>query len=296
MAATVVDTKSGKISGVTSDGVHVFKGIPYGASTAGANRFMPPRKPEPWTGVREAIAYAGRSPQAAPPARSGPSWRRSGARSTRSPDGEDCLTLHVWTPGLDNAQAAGHGLAARRRLLLRLGQLAALRRHQPRAAQRRRRGRGQPPPQHLRPSRPLGDRRRALRAIRQCRRARPGRGAANGCATTSQRFGGDPGNVTIFGQSGGGGKVSALLGHAAAPRACSTRRSCRAAPACASPSRERTTQLADAVLKQLGMGPDQLDKLQAMPVADCSPPIAPAQKTLPQADAIRCSTATISGR
>ena len=61
----VVETASGRVKGVTSDGVQVFKGIPYGASTAGANRFMPPRKPEPWTGVRETIAYAGRSPQAA---------------------------------------------------------------------------------------------------------------------------------------------------------------------------------------------------------------------------------------
>src|SRR4029453_7572576 len=60
----VVETASGRVKGVTSGGVHVFKGIPYGASTAGANRFMPPRKPEPWTGVREAATYAGRSPQA----------------------------------------------------------------------------------------------------------------------------------------------------------------------------------------------------------------------------------------
>src|SRR4051812_23845306 len=60
----VVETASGRIAGATTDGVHVFKGIPYGASTAGANRFMPPRKPEPWSAVRETVAYAGRSPQA----------------------------------------------------------------------------------------------------------------------------------------------------------------------------------------------------------------------------------------
>ena len=76
----IVETASGKVQGLTSHGVHVFKGIPYGASTAGANRFMPPRKPEPWTGVREAVAYAGRSPQA-PGARSGRSSRPCGARS-----------------------------------------------------------------------------------------------------------------------------------------------------------------------------------------------------------------------
>ena len=104
----------------------------------------------------------------------------------------------------------------------------------------------------------------------------------NGCATHAARFGGDPGNVTIFGQSGGGGKVCALLGHAAAPRACSTRPSCRAAPSVRFAERERTTQLADAVLKQLGLGADQLDALQALPVAELCEAIAPAQKTLPR--------------
>ena len=99
----VVETASGRVKGVTSDGVHVFKGIPYGASTAGANRFMPPRKPEPWSGVRDAIVYAGRSPQA-PAAAQRPELATVWGPVDMLPVGEDCLTLHVWTPGLDTAK------------------------------------------------------------------------------------------------------------------------------------------------------------------------------------------------
>jgi len=62
--APVVETAAGRVRGAIIEGVAAFKCIPYGAPTSGVNRFMPPRKPEPWTSVRDAIAYAGRSPQA----------------------------------------------------------------------------------------------------------------------------------------------------------------------------------------------------------------------------------------
>ena len=99
----VVETASGRVAGYTSDGVHVFKGIPYGASTAGANRFMPPRRPEPWTGVREATVYAGRSPQS-PASAQRPELATVWGPVDTLPVGEDCLTLHVWTPALDNTK------------------------------------------------------------------------------------------------------------------------------------------------------------------------------------------------
>src|SRR5262245_47315186 len=59
-----VDTTAGKVRGLLIDGkVHAFRGVPYGESTAGSRRFLPPLKVKPWTGVRDAFEIGRRSPQ-----------------------------------------------------------------------------------------------------------------------------------------------------------------------------------------------------------------------------------------
>src|SRR5687767_9024880 len=67
-AADVATTAYGKLRGAQQDGVVVFKGIPYGASTTGKNRFMPPQPPAAWEGVRDALTPGDQCPQTPPPA------------------------------------------------------------------------------------------------------------------------------------------------------------------------------------------------------------------------------------
>jgi len=92
-----------------------------------------------------------------------------------------------------------------------------------------------------------------------------------------ERFGGDPGNVTIFGQSGGGGKVSTLLAMPAA-RGLFHRAVVMSGSAIRLSDRERATKLAEAVLMELGLSRTQLAELQMLPFRQLIAAIRPAQK------------------
>lgn len=90
MPNDVVETAQGRYRGMSQNGAQVFKGMRYGASTAGQARFMPPRKAETFAGIRDALAYGDSAPQGKSPLLGD------------EPTSEDCLRINVWTPSADN--------------------------------------------------------------------------------------------------------------------------------------------------------------------------------------------------
>jgi para-nitrobenzyl esterase len=93
----IAETSAGKVRGIVARDVNIniFKGVPYGGTTAGKNRFMPPTKPAPWTGTRDALAFGPTAPQAG----------GNGAGPAGSPgQSEDCLVLNIFTPALSGGR------------------------------------------------------------------------------------------------------------------------------------------------------------------------------------------------
>jgi para-nitrobenzyl esterase len=94
----VVKTRQGEVRGSFANGVHTFKGIPYAAPPFGAHRLRPPQPVEPWSGVRDALTFGAEPPQLRPDPQT----------QALVPDpavpGEDCLNLNVWSPALGVAR------------------------------------------------------------------------------------------------------------------------------------------------------------------------------------------------
>ena len=218
----IISTKEGKLAGVCIDGIYRFLGVRYAQSTAGGNRFLPPQPLKSWDGIREAKQFAPISWQTDTPRMEDEEVTKTGipAKYARLltgntdpsvlPQSEDCLAVNIWTAGLRDGRKRpvmvwfhgggyiaggapgdwhdGWNMAKKQDVVLvtvghRLGIFGYL---------------------YLglfdekyKDSANLGhqDMAAALHWIKE----------------NAEELGGDPDNITIFGQSGGGGKVAALM-------------------------------------------------------------------------------------
>lgn len=204
MAAGIVQTRDGAVRGTLTDGVMVWRGIPYAAAPLGELRFRPPRPAVRWEGVREATVFGLICPQLPDPMDA-----LFGVEAP--PSGEDCLTLNVWSPGADDARRPVmvwiHGGAFEN------GSSAALWYDGTRFA---RDGDVVVVSLNYRLG-PLGF--LCLDALGGAEYAGSGNvglldqiAALRWVRENITAFGGDPGNVTVFGESAGAMSIGALLG------------------------------------------------------------------------------------
>ncbi|MHC9086965.1 carboxylesterase/lipase family protein [Luteimonas sp. RIT-PG2_3] len=249
----VANTRSGRIGGVVEDGVQVFLGIPYGSDTA-PRRFQPALQEAGWRGVRDALAYGSPAPQ-----------RGNDGANRERPSSEDCLFLNVWTPAVgdrarrpvlfyihgggynngsgsdplyDGGELCRHGDVVVVTVNHRLNAFGYL---------------------YLRD---LGDATlaqsgnvgqldlvQALQWLRQ----------------HAQAFGGDPDNVTVFGQSGGGAKIATLMAMPAA-RGLFHRAWTMSGQQVTAAGPRAATQRAQIYLGALGLTAGDVDRLRTLPM------------------------------
>ena len=271
-AKGVVETTSGKIRGATRNGVHSFRGVPYAAPTGGAGRFVPAMKPVPWAGVRSSLSFGPICPQG------GGGNPAQGDNSSRSDEdqfllyritersAEDCLRLNVWTPEINGTRKRpvmvwlhgggftghsgtgllaydGHNLAQRGDVVVvtnnhRVNMLGYLN----------------------------------LAEVGGEKYANSGNIGMLDIVSVLEwvrdniaNFGGDPGNVTVFGQSGGGGKVSALMAMPPA-KGLFHRAIVQSGAQLRLGNFESSAKLGSAFLTELNLSKAQIDKIQTMPL------------------------------
>lgn len=246
----IVDTPSGRLAGLRKGAIASFKGVPFARPPVGDLRWRLPEAAPPWTGTRDATRYAPTCPQA-------PTQLETLMGMAVGEQDEDCLYLNVWTPACDDARrpvmvwihggafvlgAGSHGVYDGRRLAerdvvvvtinYRLGAFGFLALAE--ASEGRAPGSG---------AEGLADQILALDWVRR----------HIAC------LGGDPDNVTIFGESAGGMSVSALLS-APAARGLFHKAIAQSGAAHIGHDAERSVRVAHAFLAEMGLQPDEAHK------------------------------------
>lgn len=260
----IADTEYGKVKGFIMRDVYTFLGIPYGADTGGKNRFMPPRKHESWEGVRPAVFYGNTAPQNIY-GRSTTSYGAFVDHWNYDEVSEDCLTINIWTNGLAGSgkrpvivwlhgggYSNGNGIEQdgyHGENIARHGDVVFC------SINHRLNVFG------------FSD----LSAVGGDRYKDSGNvgfldmvAALQWVHDNIANFGGDPGNVTIMGQSGGGGKVCLL---AASPHAKGLVHKAVAlsGSATSANNKQYSEKIGEYILREAGLRPADIDKLQDIP-------------------------------
>jgi len=260
----IAETVYGKVKGFILRGIYQFRGIPYGADTGGKNRFMPPQKPEPWDDIRPAVWWGNSAPQIMDN-RYANQYQSFADHWNYDDVSEDCLKLNVWTQAVGDGKKRpvlvwlhgggytnGNGIEQDGYMgenLARKGDIVFV-------SINHRLG-------------PIGF--SDLSGVGGDKYKDSGNvGALDMVAALEwvkeniANFGGDPDDVTIMGQSGGGAKVCILaampaargLIHRAVPLSGSTIQA---------QDQENSQKLGEYVLKEAGLKPSEIDKLQDIP-------------------------------
>ena len=259
----MVQTQSGKVAGYLHEGIFAFKGVPYADTSEGANRFLPPVKCKPWSGVRSSRQYGYVAPQSA---RAG--WANDEEAFMFAWDdgvqNEDCLRVNLWTPGIADGRkrpvmvwlhgggfAAGSGQELRSydgENLAKRGDIVLV---------------------------SLNHRLNVFGYLDLSRYGEKYASSANvgmldivaaleWVRDNISAFGGDPQAVTIFGQSGGGGKVGALMGMPAA-RGLFHRAIVESGSMLRVATPEKAQTLSDAIVSELGLSHSTIEQIHKLP-------------------------------
>jgi para-nitrobenzyl esterase len=242
----IAQTKYGKISGIKNSGINIFKGVRYGADTSN-RRFQPALPPEKWDGILQATEYGASTPQG------------NGENTS-----EDCLFLNIWTPGLNDggkrpilfyihggAYSNGSGSSAiydGTNLCLRGDVVLITVNHRLNAFGYLYLGMLGGPEFASSGNAGQLDLIMALEWVKEHARI----------------FGGDPDNVTLFGQSGGGAKIASLMATPAA-KGLFHRAWTMSGQQVTAAGPRAATQRAERLLEALNLTPKELDKIKTLP-------------------------------